>query len=181
MADVAPDSPAAKIGLKAGDVVVQFAGKAISTPQELQAVVEQAEIGRDYPLAVLRDGKRTELKVRLAEQPGEMKAGAGTEGKGEGQTSQLEKLGMQVQTLTPELAKKLEIKADGGVVVTDVQSGGSAERAGLAPGMVVVEAGRKPVKTPDDLNQALDEKSAAKGVLLLVRTSQGSRFVVIRE
>ena len=67
------------------------------------------------------------------------------------------------------------------MVVTDVQSGGSAERAGLAPGMVVVEAGRKPVKTPDDLNQALDEKSAAKGVLLLVRTSQGSRFVVIRE
>ena len=70
---------------------------------------------------------------------------------------------MQVQTLTPEVAKKLEIKADHGVVVTDVQSGSPAERAGLAPGMVIVEANRKPVKTPDDLNQALDEKSAGQG------------------
>ena len=177
VADVAAGSPAAKIGLKAGDVIVEFAGKAVSTPQELQAIVEQAAIGRDQSLAVLRDGKRIELTVRLAEQPGEIKAGAETEK----QTPRLEKLGMQVQTLTPEVAKKLEIKADYGVVVTDVQSGSPAERAGLAPGMVVVEANRKAVKTPDDLNQALNEKSAAKGVLLLVRTAQGSRFVVIQE
>ena len=132
-------------------------------------------------MAVLRDGKRIELKARLAEQPGDLKAGAGGEGRTEGQTPRLEKLGMQVQTLTPELAKKLEIKADYGVVVTDVQTGGAAERAGLAPGMVVVEANRRAVKTPDDLNQVLGEKSAAKGVLLLVRTAQGSRFIVIRE
>ena len=181
VADVAADSPAAKIGLKAGDVIIQFAGKAVSTPQELQAIVEQAAIGHDQPLAILRDGKRIELKVRLAEQPADLAAGSAAEGKSEGQTPRLEKLGMQVQTLTPEVAKKLELKADHGVVVTDVQSGSPAERAGLAPGMVVVEAGRKPVKTPDDLNRALDEKSVAKGVLLLVRTAQGSRFVVIRQ
>ena len=175
VADVAADSPAAKVGLKAGDVVVEFAGKAISTPQELQAIVEQAEIGRDHPLTVLRQGKRITFNVRLAEQPGD------TAAKSEGPAPRLEKLGMTVQTLTPELAKKLDIKADYGVVVTDVQSGGAAERAGLAPGMVVVAAAHKAVKTPEDLNQALDEKSAAKGVLLLVRTAEGSRFIVIRE
>ena len=131
-------------------------------------------------MAVLRDGKRIELKVRLTEQPGNLAAGT-AEGTIEGQTPRLEKLGMQVETLTPDVAKKLELKADHGVVVTDVQSGSAAERAGLAAGMVVVQANRKPVKTPDDLNQALDEKSAARGVLLLVRTAEGSRFVVIRE
>ena len=181
MAEVAADSPAAKIGLKAGDVIVQFAGKAVSTPRELQAIVEQAEIGHDHPLAVLRDGKRIELKVRLAEQPGDLKAGDAAEGKTDGQTQRFEKLGMQVQTLTPEVAKKLELKADYGVVVTDVQSGSPAELAGLVPGMVVVEAAHKAVKTLEDLNKVLDEKSVAKGVLLLVRTGQGSRFVVIRE
>jgi hypothetical protein len=46
--------------------------------------------------------------------------------------------------------------------------------------MVIVEAGRKPVKTVADLSAALDEKALAKGVLLLVRTEQGSRFVVLR-
>jgi S1-C subfamily serine protease len=61
-----------------------------------------------------------------------------------------------------------------------VEAGSAAERAGLSAGMVIVEAGRKPVKTVADLSAALDEKALAKGVLLLVRTEQGSRFVVLR-
>ena len=87
---------------------------------------------------------------------------------------------MDVQNLTPELATKLDVKAEQGVVVTDVQGGSLAEHAGLVPGMVIAEAGRKPVKTAEDLAKALDEKAVSSGVLLLVRTQQGSRFLVIR-
>ena len=65
-------------------------------------------------------------------------------------------------------------------MVTDVQAGSAAERAGLASGTVIVEANRSAVKNVEDLSKALDEKSLAKGVLLLVRTAQGSRFLVIR-
>ena len=60
--------------------------------------------------------------------------------------SKLEKLGMEVQNLTPDLAAKLQVKADQGVVVTEVQAGSVAERAGLASGAVIVEANRKAVK-----------------------------------
>ena len=55
-----------------------------------------------------------------------------------------------------------------------------AERAGLSAGMVIVEVNRKPVKTVEDLTKALDEKSMSNGVLFLVRTEQGNRFLVLR-
>ena len=95
-------------------------------------------------------------------------------------SSTLEKLGIEAQDLTPELAAKLQIKAERGVVVTDVQPGSAAERAGLASGAVIVQANRTDVKSVSELSKALDDKSLAKGVLLLVRTEQGSRFLVIR-
>jgi serine protease Do len=177
---VTPNSPAANVGLKAGDVIVAFGGKAVSTPQELQIVVEQVPIGREQTVAVIRDGKRMELKVNPTETPNDGKAAGEQQGKNPEQASRLEKLGMEVQSLTPELAKRLETKAEQGVVVTDVQSGSPADRAGLVAGAVIVEANRKPVKTVEDLTNALDEKSIAKGVLLLVRTAEGSRFIVIR-
>ena len=178
--DVTANSPAAKTGLKAGDVIVAFGGKPVSTPQELQVVVEQAPIGQEQTVAVIRDGKRLELKVNPTETPNDEKAAGGPQGSNPQQPSRLEKLGIEVQNLTPELAKQLQTKAEQGVVVTDVQAGSPAERAGLTAGAVIVEAGRKPVKTVDDLAKLVDEKSMSHGVLLLVQTAQGSRFVVIR-
>jgi serine protease Do len=177
---VAPNSPAANVGLKAGDVIVAFGGKPVSTPQELQIVVEQAPIGHEQTVAVIRDGKRMELKVNPAETPNDGKTAGEPQGKNSKQATRLEKLGMEVQSLTPELAKRLETKAEQGVVVTDVQSGSPADRAGLGAGAVIVEANRKPVKTVEDLTNALNDKSMAKGVLLLVRSAEGSRFIVIR-
>jgi serine protease Do len=178
--DVTPDSPAAKVGLKAGDVIIAFAGKTVSTPQELQIAVEQARIGQEYVVQVLRDGKRTDLKVNPTETPSDEKAQGGSQNKAREQVARLEKLGIEVQNLTPELAKQLETNAAQGVVVTDVRSGSPAERAGLSAGALIVEANHKAVKTVEDLGKAVDDTSLAKGVLLLVRTAEGSRFVVIR-
>ena len=176
VAGVSPDSPAAKVGFKTGDVIVEFAGKAVANPQELQGLVEQSPIGKEETVVVLRDGKRVDLKVS----PTEMSGDAVASGDNAARSSKLEKLGMEVQNLTPDLAAKLQIKADQGVVVTEVQAGSVAERAGLASGAVIVEANRKAVRNVEELSKAMDEKSLAKGVLLLVRTEQGSRFLVIR-
>ena len=176
VAGVSPDSPAAKVGFKAGDVIVEFAGKAVATPQELQGLVEQSPIGKEQSVVVLRDHKRVDLKVSPTEMTGDVAASRDNPAHG----SKLEKLGMEAQNLTPDLAARLQIKADQGVVVTEVQAGSTAGRAGLASGMVIVEANRHAVKRVEDLSKAMDDKSLAKGVLLLVRTEQGSRFLVIR-
>ena len=176
VAGVSPDSPAAKVGFKAGDVIVEFAGKAVASPQELQGLVEQSPIGKEQTVVVLREGKRVELKVSPTETAGDTVASGDNAAHG----STLDKLGMEAQNLTPDLAAKLQINSEQGVVVTDVQAGSVAGRAGLASGMVIVEANRHAVKSVEDLSKAMDDKSLAKGVLLLVRTEQGSRFLVIR-
>jgi serine protease Do len=176
VAGVSPDSPAAKVGLKSGDVILQFAGKTVTSPEDLQSSVEQSPSGKEQALTVLRDGKRVELKVSPTETAGDQVAAHDEAGN----SSTLEKLGIEAQNLTPDLAARLHVSAASGVVVTSVQAGSTAERAGLVSGSVIMEANRAPVKTVDELSRALDEKSLAKGVLLLVRTAQGSRFLVIR-
>ena len=162
VAGVSPESPAAKVGFKAGDVIVEFAGKAVASPQELQGLVEESPIGKEQTVVVLREGKRVELKVSPTETAGDTVASGNNAAHG----STLEKLGMEVQNLTPDLAAKLQIKAEQGVVVTDVQAGSAAERAGLASGTVIVEANRHAVKSVEDLSKAMDDKSLAKGVLV---------------
>jgi len=94
-------------------------------------------------------------------------------------TSRFEKLGIQVEDLTPAVAEQLGVKIDHGVAITDVRSGSPADRAGLSSGMVITEANRQPVKTVEDFRKALESKPLDKGALLLVRSAEGSRFVVI--
>lgn len=177
---VQPNSPASKAGLQAGDIVTEFAGKKVTTPGELQERVAASKIGSVQPVAVLRNGQRVDLKVDLREQPSGYGMDAGEEGQeGNQEPSHFDKLGMQVEPLTAEVAKQLGMKGDEGVVITDVQSGSPAEQAGLTSGMVITQADRKPVKSPEDLRAVLNSKSLKNGLLLLVRDSHGARFVVV--
>ena len=90
------------------------------------------------------------------------------------------KLGVEVANLTAEVAEKLGVKAGEGVVITEVRNGSPAQQAGLATGMVIVQVGQKPVKSVEEFRAAMEKQSLAKGVMLLVRSGQGTRFVVIR-
>ena len=88
-------------------------------------------------------------------------------------------MGIHVENLTPETAEHLGIHAKHGVVITDVQSGSPADMAGLAPGLVITQADRQTIKTTEDLQKVLEKRPLDKGILLLVRSVEGSRFVVI--
>jgi serine protease Do len=177
VADVMAGTPAAKADLKAGDVIVEFAGQAVSTPRELQAAVEQSEIGAKQEMVVVRDGKRKTLDVIPHEQTAEKNAGWNRSESTRHDPSRFDKLGIEAETLTSEVAERLGVNAKHGVVITDVRAGSPAERAGLTAGMVIVEANRKPVKTVGEFRKALDE--AGDDVLLLVRSEHGSRFLVL--
>jgi serine protease Do len=180
--EVPHGTPADKAGVKPGDVIVELGGKKIAGPQELQAVAEEAKIGAAIPLVVVRDKKPTTLQVEPAEAPADYGLARGhLRGRtAPSESESVESLGIQVQNLTPELAKELSIKADHGVAIRQVQPGSLAQQAGLAAGMVITEANRKPVRSVEDLRKALQSQSLEKGILLLLETSQGSRFVVIR-
>jgi serine protease Do len=181
IAEVRPNTPAAEAGLKSGDIVLQFAGRPVAGPRELQGYVEQAKIGSTQPLTIMRDGKKMTVDVVCKQMPREFaEAGNESENLGNQESSRFDKLGIQVENITPEMAEHLGVKAKQGVAITDVRAGSPAEMAGLRTGMVITEVDRKPIKTADDLQKTLQARPLDKGVLLLVQTGQGSRFVVIR-
>jgi len=147
-------------------------------------MVEQAKIGATQPVEILRDGKRMTLNVMPAEQPASYglarSESRGSERSEKSESSRVQKLGIEVETLTSEVADRLDLKEKQGVVITDVESGGPADRAGLASGMVITRVNRKPVNSAEDFRTAIEHGSLEKGVLLLVHSQQGTRFVVLR-
>ncbi len=92
----------------------------------------------------------------------------------------LSKLGMSVQTLTPDLAKQFGIRAAQGAVITDVEEGGAASLAGLQAGDLIVEADRRKVASAGDLQEALDSAKDKDTVLLLVKRKSSSLFVALK-
>lgn len=179
--DVFPNTPAAKAGLKSGDVIVGFAGRKVTSPQELQLAVERAAIGKSEKLVVLRGGKQLELSFKAEQQPSEFgTAGRRADRSGETPDSQFSLFGMEVSELDAAVAEQLGIQDAQGVVITSVQPGSPAARAGLESGMVISQVNRKPVTSVDELRAAVKAAKEGDNLLLLVRTAVGSRFVVVK-
>jgi len=179
--DVYPNTPAAKAGLESGDVIVEYAGIAVTSPQELQLVVERSEIGRTHPLKVMRNGKITKLSFVPEALPNEFgQARRSSSQPSASESQRLESLGIEVSALDPEVAEKLGMRGTDGVVITAVKPGSPAEQAGLSSGMVVTQVDRKDVGSIDELTDAVKSSDIERGVLLLVRTNSGSRFVIVK-
>lgn len=179
--DVFPNTPAAKAGLQSGDVVVEYAGVAVSSPNELQLLVERSELGRPHMLTVVRDGKRVDLRFTPEEQPNDFGSVAQSDESSPAQpeSSQLEKLGLEVSVLDATVAEQLGMKGVEGVVITHVRSGGPADRAGLSSGMAITHVNRHPVTSLDEFTKAVKNAEPGNGLLFLVRSQEGSRFVVV--
>jgi serine protease Do len=173
VADVVEGTPAAEAGLRSGDIITRAGGKAIDSPRALVNAVGAMRPGESLTVTVDRRGREETLRVTLAERPREMRRAATPLAK----TAPPKALGLEVQALTPDLAREIGTSAERGVLVTAVAPGSAAERAGLRAGDVIVEAHHQAVATPADLSSAIE---AAKGqVLLKVQRETAVRFVVV--
>ena len=180
--EVQPDSPAAAAGLQSQDVIVELNGVTVHNHRQLQAMVARATLGAKMPMVVLRDGKRVTLNVAVREQPanyGERIARSPAESEGPA-GKEFNSLGLEVAPLTGEVARELGLSSEKGVVIVGVEEGSVAEQAGLTTSMAIVQVGRKPVESVEDFEAAIRDVSLEKGVLLLVRSTEGSRFVVVK-
>jgi Do/DeqQ family serine protease len=175
VADVIKGGPAEKAGVRPGDVVVEFNGSKIREVPDLQRRVASVTPGETVKLTVVRDKQPVAVSVAIGEMPSEEAAVAAVERETEG-------LGMQVDTLTADAADRLGLPFSQGLIVTDVASGGPADRAGLRRGDVIIEVERRTVTDLAALRRALAAAPAGKEVLLYVHRPGGggrNQYVVL--
>ena len=170
IAQVADDSPAAKAGLQAGDLIVSFEGNAVSDVGDFRNQVSLTRPGSKVDIGILRDGDSQTISVSIGELESETVAAAV-----EPQSN--EELGLTVQTLTPELAESFGLQSGQGVVVTGVERDSVAARAGIAVGSVIVEVNREPVTTAEEFEAQI--RASDGRALLLVGQGNARRFMVI--
>ncbi len=172
VADVVSNGPAAAAGVKVGDVIVEFDGHPVNESNELPMLVARTPLEKQVDLKVLRDKKQMDFTVTIAELKDEEAEVAGA--------SDSEKLGLTVQTLTPELADNLGVEETKGVVVTAVDSGSSADDAGIRRGDIILEVNRQTVDDVDAYKGALKKVEKGKNVLLLVRRGENTIFLALK-
>jgi serine protease Do len=174
VADVQPDGPGAKAGLKTGDVITELDGKPVTDAGELQMRVAQKRPGDTIHLQVVRDSKPTTITVTLETLSGDKGTEvAGSEhGKG--------RWGLSLADLTPDVRSEMQAKPSvHGAVVEDVKPGSPADNAGLQRGDVIMEVNRHAVKSASDVAQELSSVPAGQDALVLVWSQGGSTFRVL--
>ena len=181
VSDVRKGSAADKAGIKRGDVITAINGDKIDDSNILRNKVAATQPGNQISVTVSRDGKEQELKATLDEFKPENSRNNSSEdedrNEDSGQSNENGKIGLNLQPLTPDIARQLGVPADTkGLVVTDVDPSGPAADAGIVKGDVILEINRQPVETFDQAKAALD-KAGNKPSLFLI--SRGGRTLYL--
>lgn len=177
-------APAGKAGLKEGDVVTAIDGKEVKDGRELQQVVAGLPLNKPVQMNVLRDGKKEVLSVTIEEQPEDfdtVRVPAPRTPSRNRDAVEVDKFGVEVADLTPEMAEELGFSPKTkGVLVTRVEEDSAAATAGLRRGMVIAKVDKAPVNSAADLRDLLN-KAGDNGVLLQVQSArEGTRYVVVK-
>jgi serine protease Do len=186
--EVRSNSPAEKAGLKTQDVILDFDGQKVSGPKDLAGIVERMDVGKSYPMTVVRDGKRMTISVTVQEMPAHFTSVAREESEegadnnpGANEPLAFDDLGIQIRELSPDLAKELKLKDSKGVVVGTVKPGSPADEAGLREGMLIERVNKQPVSTPEEFKAAMKHVSLKEGLIFQVRTALGTTLLAIRK
>jgi serine protease Do len=169
------DSPAAKAGIEAGDVVTAVNGQSINDPRELARKISALPPGTSVKLDISRHGRDQTLSVTLGEVPNDHQANAGNE------DHQMPAKGLPHLGLNLEPANEVPGAGKQGVVVTDVDPNGPAAERGVEVGDVILDVGGKAVSTASDVRNALSEAQTAGKHDILIRMKSGdqTRFVAL--
>jgi len=182
VSDVVPESPAAAAGVQPLDVITGFDGRDIEGPRDLQQVVERSEIGQQHSLRVLRDGKPLTLEIAVRPLPTDLTAarpGRGPLPELGQETYYSEAFGLEVRS-KGSVAENAYADFEG-VLVDRVDPDGLAADAGIGPGMLIRKIGRTPVDSIESFAEAIEQESAADGVVLQIRTPRGNSVVLLKK
>ncbi len=169
-----PDSPAAKAGVKAGDVITAVNGTPVKNARDLARMIATVAPDSAVKLDIVRDGQAQTLSVTLAKMPSEREANA---------TQDETAPAHGVPHLGLRVAPANEVAGAGasGVVVTAVDPEGPAAQAGVQAGTIILDVGGKPVASGGDVANALKEAQAQgkHDVLMRVKVGDATAFVAV--
>jgi serine protease Do len=176
VSDVDGESPAARAGLRVGDVITTFEGQPVNDGNALRNAVASSRPGSRVTLDVLRDGRTQSVQATLAE----LQARSAGAAAPRGESSSEGRFGMVLEPLTPALADRLDLpRTTEGLGVSDVDPDGPAASSGLQRGDVIVKANGESVRSVSGLRSAL-ETVTDRPVLLLVKRGGANFFVTLR-
>jgi len=181
IAGIEDGGPAAKAKIQGGDVLLKFNGSDIKEMRNLPRLVAETEIGKTVPVVVWRDGKEVGLSVTVAELPDDPKvAQVAPLDKKSDKPLEVPGTGLKLSALSDDLRTRYQLGDDQkGVLITDVAPKSAAAEKGLKPGDVILEVQQEEMKTPADVVDRLQKyrKAGRKSALLLIQTSDGTRYV----
>lgn len=182
VSEVSKNGPAARGGVKRGDVIVALNGRAVASPAELTRAVASVAPGASARLDIVRDGAKTVLSLKVGERPDDVDqlGEAGPEGQPPTAQGKKDVLGLTVGPLGPDEASELGISPDAGVFVAKVEPESPAGQAGLQAGDVVLEVNRRRVRSLGEYRKALAVSHPGEMALLRIQRQREPLFVAVR-
>jgi serine protease Do len=176
--------PAAKAGIEPGDIILEFNGKPVKNTDELVATVIRTKPGTTVPVKILRDKQERTVNITVDELNLEDEGARQQtrEASSEPEEESSSAFGLTISTLTAETARRLRAPSDAeGVLVSEVEQGSPAFRAGLQRGDIITRINRQPVRTPQEASRALGAVSSGSTAFLLVLRGGQEQFFTVRK
>jgi serine protease Do len=172
VAEVIPGDPADKAGIKPNDIIIDVNGEKVVTGRELTATTAKLTVGDKATLTVIRDGKQKRFDVEIGKRPATL-ADAGKL-----RPEKEAEFGFQVADLTPEMARRLNVAEDKGVVVVAVNGNSKAGKAGIQKGDLIKEVNRQDVESVGEFKKLIHSNKKGEGIDLLVKRMNAGYVVV---
>jgi serine protease Do len=178
ISDVMRDSPAARGGLKRGDVIISLGGEIIKDPSHLRNRIAASGAGTTARMSIVRQGKKRDLRIKLGELDGD-KGIAKREPPARAKGGQL--AGLVVENINSAMRRQFAIPAriKAGVVITSIKPNSAADRAGLRVGDVLVEVNQKSVRSIAAFKQRY--RRSGQRTLLLIQRAERTLYIVLNK
>ena len=180
---VTSGGPAAKAGLEPGDIIIEFNGKPVQRRDQLVSLVVGTKPGTAVPVKILRDKQERSFTITVDELDLENETARTARRPSDNPgVEEATGFGIELSPLTAQDARSLRLPPDTeGVLVSDVDVGGAAQRAGISRGDVILQVNRRPVTTPQEATRALAQVPSGGTAFLLVLRNGQENFVTIRK
>ena len=171
--EVFPGDPADEAGIKSKDIILSINGKTVGTAREITGMIADTDVGETVKIKVLRNGKAETFKVKIAKREDAKISARKT------RKDHQAELGIRVAEVTPDIARRLNLKEAKGVIVAGVEPDSKAAEAGLRVHDIIKEVNHLSITSVSDLNKAINNIKDGETINMFIwRMNRG--FLIIK-